>query len=292
VDEFLKIAELSPLTEKEEKILEAKMVWIFGSIRSGTTWLGRDLLRNPSNVYWHEPYIGWLLDVIPEWHSCNENSRYFFHRDHLKNILPSLRKLILARTYSQVQSLSANVIIKEPNGSGTADIIMRCFPKSKLIFLLRDGRDVIDSIIDSHKPNSWNQTNPITKFEPFTSEKMRLEAIEKHSKDYVRIIETVWEAYQEHDTKLRILVKYEDLLKDTFNEMKKIYKFLDISISDDNLKNIVETYDFSKIPDSEKGSGKFYRSATIGTWKKNLTVKEQEIIISIISSTLTKFGYL
>ena len=136
---------IPPLTDEQEDILEKKMIWIFGSVRSGTTWLGRDLLNHPSTIYWHEPYIGWHLDVIQEWHY---EDRYFFSKNHMNNIIPTLRKLILARTFSQVQSLSYNIVIKEPNGSGAADIIMNCFPKSKLIFLLRDGRDVIDSIID------------------------------------------------------------------------------------------------------------------------------------------------
>ena len=126
---------IPPLTNEQEDILEKKMIWIFGSVRSGTTWLGRDLLNHPSTIYWHEPYIGWHLDVIQEWH-YGEN-RYFFSRNHMNNIIPTLRKLILARTFSQVKSLSLNIVIKEPNGSGAADIIMNCFPKSKLIFLLR-----------------------------------------------------------------------------------------------------------------------------------------------------------
>jgi len=40
------------------------------------------------------------------------------------------------------------IIIKEPHGSLAADTISECLPNSKIIILLRDGRDVLDSEVD------------------------------------------------------------------------------------------------------------------------------------------------
>ena len=74
----MEVPSFPPLTDEQEDILGKKMIWIFGSVRSGTTWLGRDLLNHSSTIYWHEPYIGWLLAAIPEWHYGEE--RYFFSR--------------------------------------------------------------------------------------------------------------------------------------------------------------------------------------------------------------------
>jgi len=283
------LPQLEPLQENQEDVLETKIVWILGSIRSGSTWLASELLDHPSNIYWHEPYIGWHLDAIREWHFGSE--RYFFSHHHKRNWIPSLRKLILARTYSQANTLTKNVIIKEPNGSGSADILMECFPKSKLIFLLRDGRDVVDSIMDAHRPDSWNRNNPITRFEPITSEKMHYDEIEKHSKDWKRLTETVWKAYQNHNSKLRLLIKYEDLRSNTFDELKKIYDFLNIDINTDDLHKVIQTFDFEKIPKDKKGPGKFHRLATPNAWRENFNKKELEIINSIMGDTLKKVGY-
>jgi hypothetical protein len=86
-------------------------------------------------------------------------------------------------------------------------------------------------------------------------------------------------------------VRYEDLRMDTFAELRKIYNFLHISISDDELKKIVDRYDFKNIPESEKGPGKFNRSATPGGWKKNFSKEEQELMNSIMGGTLTQMGY-
>ena len=46
------------------------------------------------------------------------------------------------------------VVVKEP-GSHAADTIMDLFPDSTLIFLLRDGRDVVDSWLDAYRDGSW-----------------------------------------------------------------------------------------------------------------------------------------
>jgi len=43
------------LSEEEEEQLERKMAWILGSGRSGSTWLGTQLLNHPENVIWDEP---------------------------------------------------------------------------------------------------------------------------------------------------------------------------------------------------------------------------------------------
>lgn len=291
-DEFtpLNANELKPLTQDQENILESNLVWIFGSIRSGSTWLGTQLLKHESHVIWPEPYIGWHLDSIRDWHYGNED-RYFFSHYHKNNWLQPLRKLILARAHSQAQSISKKLIIKEPNGSGASNIIMECFPNSKLIFLIRDGRDVVDSIMDAHEPNSWNKDNPITKFEPLKNYDMRWAAIENHSKEWKRIIEAIWTSYLKHKKELKLIVKYEDLLVNTKNELKKIYQFLGKDGNDEFIQLAVEKYSFENIPGSQKGKAKFFRRAEPGAWKENFNEKEKDLMNSIMGSTLKNFDY-
>ena len=73
--------------------------------------------------------------------------------------------------------------------------------------------------------------------------------------------------------------------------MKKIYDFLEIKVRGDKLRKTIKQYDFKKIPDSEKGSGKFNRSAKIGGWKENFDKKEQELMNAIMEKSLKEFGY-
>ncbi len=272
------------LTENEEDTLEKKITWIFGTVRSGTTWLGTELLNHSSNVPWAEPYIAWHLLALRLKHG--KRSDYFFSEQHKKDWMPGLRKLILSRTFSHAKSLSKNVIIKEPNGVAGADLIMECLSHSKLIFLLRDGRDIVDSLIDAHRPGSWNKG-----MAPLRTKKDRIEAIKKYSNGWKKSVTVLWNTYQKQPDELRHFVKYEDLRKNTFPELKKIYDFIGEKISDDELKKIIERYEFDNIPKSKKGPGKFTRAATPGGWKNNFDDAEKDLMNSKMKDDLKKFDY-
>jgi len=273
------------LSADQEDLLEKRMVWVFGSSRSGSTWLGTQLLRHPDNVIWDEPYIGRHFEMVKPWQE-KRGRRYFFSPYHKNNWLPWLRKLILARTFSEFQTVDMNVIIKEPNASEGCGIILGSLPNSKLIFLLRDGRDVVDSNIDAIRPGSWNKD-----WTSVVQSKSIKELINIFSDLWKRSIENVWNAYQQHPERNRILVKYEDLLTNTLTELRKIYDFLHISITDDQLKDITDRFNFEKVPESKKGSGKFYRIATPGKWKDNFNQDEKELMNSIMGETLKKMNY-
>ena len=74
-------------------------------------------------------------------------------------------------------------------------------------------------------------------------------------------------------------------------ELRKIYHFLDIEITDDQLEKIINKHDFKKIPEKEKGTGKFFRSASIGGWKNNFNLDEQHLMNSIMGKMLKKINY-
>lgn len=279
------VSNMETLTESDEEILERKIVWIIGSARSGTTWLSRDLLNCPENYFWNEPKI--IHSIKPQ---ITDNPKSFFS-PHYKNIWSVyLRKLLLARIYAHTQSLKQNVIIKEPLDEDEPEIVMLCLPKSKFIFLVRDGRDIVDSKVDVHKPNSWLRKKG-GRPEVLNSEESRKRAIRSYSKTWNITMSNIKKAFSKHDPQLRIEIKYENLLSNTFLELKKIYKFLGISIEDNRIKKIIEKSSFEKIPDSMKGPGKIYRSALPGNWKKNFTATEREIMNNIMEKTLKEFGY-
>jgi len=272
------------LTQEKENQLEKKLVWVFGSPRSGTSWLVQRMLNLPKfNLIWNEPHLGAYLN--PKGIGRLGSTELFFSEKHYTSWLPILRKLVLERAYAHGKTLSKNIIIKDPNGSRGSKIVMRCLPSSKLIWLLRDGRDVLDSKIDMHKNDSWNpQFQPLTKDE-------RPKIIKKYSSEWKIFSETVEEAYNKHNPELRLLVKYEDLVQDTFSELKRILEFITVKKDDEEIRKIVERYAFNNIPKDNKGPGKFNRSATPGGWRKNFDDEEIKLINDLMGSTLIKLGY-
>jgi len=271
-------------------------VWIIGPPRSGTTWLGTQLLSHQTKSM-NEPQLGLHLGmrqprikekIVRHIDIFKNEPDYFFSDIYSETWKHYLRKLILHRIYAQFEDLSHKIIIKEPNGSMGMDIITECLRNSKIIFLIRDGRDAIDSKIASLQKDSWGMKD--YGYTPIPPEKMLME-IKYQAELWVRLIEILSKAFNEHPAESRLLVKYEDLLKNTLEELEKIYEFLEIDIPENELKKIVEEHSFENIPSKDKGPTKVTRSASPGKWKENFNEKEQSIIQKILEKTLADLGY-
>jgi len=212
---------------------------------------------------------------------------YFFSEKYKDAWLYFLRKLILNRIFAQFQDISKNIIIKEPSAYNAGDILSQCMPNSKIIILIRDGRDVIDSLVDAKQKEGFmtkSGSNPI-------KEQKLTHFIKNQSNLWINVMKHLMKTYDDHSEKLRILVRYENLRNNTFEELEKIYKFLEIDIDKKTLQRIVEKYSFENIPDKMKGKGKFARSASPGKWKENFSEKEKKIMNDIMNETLRELGY-
>jgi len=201
-----------------------------------------------------------------------------------------LRKLILNRIHNQFEDLSSKIIIKEPSGSIAADIVAKCLPKSRIIIMFRDGRDILDSKIDAMSSSGWETVEKKGLREPIT-EKNRLKFIQKHARKWVHLVQTLKKTYNEHPKELRHQLHYEELLKDTLPKLKKLYQFLEIDAKEEDLKKIINRYSFEKIPENQKGEGKFRRFATPGMWKENFNEDEKRLIEKIMGETSRDLGY-
>jgi len=176
------------LSIEEELILEKNLVWIFADRRSGTTWLAKELLSHDTK-FLDEPLIGLHLGLFAGSNAGIKRTidiqkgrtDYFFSEHHQDSWIYFLRKLILNRIHNQFEDLSSKIIAKEPSGSIAADMIAKCLPKSKIIIMLRDGRDILDSKIDGLTPQGWETVEKKGLLEPIT-EKNRLRYIKKHAK--------------------------------------------------------------------------------------------------------------
>lgn len=286
------IVELSP---EQELVFEKNLIWLFGSARGGTTWVALQLLSHQTNSI-NEPHIDEHLGAqateisdrfVRRIDNPQKNPEYFFSKKYRDVWIYYLRKLILNRFYAQARDLTRKTIIKELDTWGTADILTECTKNSKIIILLRDGRDVLDSLIDARTKEGFmtkegNMTPPPANRRVFITD---------HSKLWVARNENFLKTYENYPKNLRYMVKYEDLLKNTFEELKKLYKFIDVDIDDNEIQKLITKFSFKNIPEKEKGKGKFYRIASPGLWKKNFSEDEKKVMDSVMGKMLQKFGY-
>jgi len=294
-DDYI-LPKIKELSQKEEELLEENLVWLFSYARSGTSWLAGQLLSHKTKFF-NEPLIGAHLVVLAPFVLTNKIIRnrdlyynqpnYFFAKRYENTWKFFLRKLILNRIHAQFDDLSSKIIIKEPNGSFAVDLLSEVFPKSKIIILIRDGRDMIDSKVDSLQKDSWGTKEGVFSL----PESARLGYIRFHSHSWIKIVELLMKTYQSHAKGLSYKLRYEDLLIDTSENLKQLYDFIGVDINENDLKKIIDKYTYKNLPTEAKGKGKVVRSASPGLWKKNLTKKEQGIMNSIMGKTLKEMNY-
>jgi len=289
-------------------VQETRLAWIFGSSRSGSTWLLKMLSDLEGVVPIDDPHLGHHLGVwrpIPlAWAACDdppelstlldvkaEESGYFFAERHREAWSEPLRALIMARFEAQASEVgitdpaqAAAFVVKEP-GSHVAPFLAELFPSSKVIFLLRDGRDVVDSWLDAYSDGSW--AIPGGAFP--VNEEGRIPLIKWLSEVWAYRSRAVKQAYDARAEGDRIQIRYEELRSATDTCMERICAIAGIDA--ERVAEVVEAHRFEKLPRAERGRRSFTRQARPGGWRDNLNAAEQKAMHEAMGDALAEFGY-
>jgi hypothetical protein len=286
---------------------EGRLLWIFGSSRSGSTWLLKMLSEFEGVVPIDDPHLGHHLGVwrpiplawaageepMPELKTLleikAEEPGFFFAERYRDAWWEPLRTLIRARFEAQaadagVGEAPAAYVVKEP-GSHVAPLLTDLFPGSKLVFLLRDGRDVVDSWLDAHRPGSW----AIRGGAFAVSEEGRI--------PLVRWLSTVWsfrtravlEAFDARPPENRLLIRYEEMREQTEESLRSVARL--VGLDPGRAPDIATRHTFERLSPDERGPLKEVRSATPGGWARNLTREEQDAMHEVMGETLEMVGY-
>jgi sulfotransferase family protein len=286
---------------------EDRLLWIFGSSRSGSTWLLRMFSELDGVVSIDDPHLGHHLGVWrpiplawaasaepPELRTLLDAKRkedgYFFADRYRESWWGPLRELIRARFEAQAAELpptdAPTYVVKEP-GSHVAMLLTELFPKSKLIFLLRDGRDVVDSWLAAYRDGSWAIPGGAFPVAPWG----RLPLIRWLSSVWVYRTREVWCAYDGRDAGERVLIRYEELRDRTVETLERAATLLDFEVDPEGLEQIADRHAFERVPAEKSGSLEAIRLASPGSWKDNLSAEEQLAMHEVMGETLAEFGY-
>lgn len=278
-------------TAKGSGINPENIVWIFGTARTGSTWLGSMLSEIEGHALWDEPRVGELFGVFltERENYLRENNKEFIltKNPHQSAWLESVRSLVLEGAKARFPE-AEHVTIKEPNGSTGAPFLMEVMPESRMILLVRDPRDIVASILDGVKEGGW-----LTKAKDlgghWKQDAGGLDAYaERRSNAILRDISSAKRAYETHKG-YKTLVRYEDLSADTLGVMQRVCSSLGLVVDGAHLARAVEKFSWESIPAESKGVGKRHRKATPGGWKEDLTSEQIELVERITAPLLEEF---
>lgn len=216
-----------------------KKLYKYGDLNqySNFSKLVRDILK-------HWAMAMWNLDV-----DINE----MFTEIKTKNYI-NIVNYVCGKIAKKTSATAVSWGDKTPDYTLNLDELLKIFPDSKIIYLIRDGRDVAMSLLKQH----WGQKN-IYKcavyWKKCVASKTRLKELKRKGK----VLE----------------VKYEELLKKPELIMSQVYKFLEQEYDSKKMKALIDTI----------------KADNYNKWKKFLSNREIRIFEGVAGTELAQEGY-
>ena len=254
-------------------------VFILGSPRSGTTYLGTLLAALPDATYFYEPPVmKYYARLVYENRVDLARSRRFYRR--------GFQSLLLAAPGS-----GPRVVEKNPNHTWIAETLLSVFPDAKFVMIVRDGRDTALSL--SEKPWHRLDSQDSGRYEPggyaygpephFYIEPERLTEFAATSD--IHRCAWIWRRHTEEIQRLtqilpeesRLEIRYEALLEYPEETIRELLSFIDD-----------ESPEARRALLTVAASG--HRNS-IGRWQSQLSDDDIAVIEDECASTLQRLGY-
>lgn len=307
--------------------IEPRTTWIWGSPRSGSSWL-LDLLGHPARVA-RDDRLGFVLSepgrptrVIPadepsfghhfapfeqpicvdgQWmpgsiiNGSEGRPTYLLAREHSVVWKPWLRGLILSRLAAVRAEAAANgladpdaaIVVKETPSGHAADRVMGLLPRSRAILIVRDPRDVVDSLASAFAPGGFMAEQFGVTWEGAE----RAEGIAWAAKTWAMSMDVGRNALEAHDPSLGRTVRYEDLLGDPAPIVAELTDWIGVGRDRSEVEAAVSELSFSNLPADDVGERKRRRSARPSAWRENLSSSESNLVEEIVGDRIELYGY-
>ena len=162
-------------------------------------------------------------------------------------------------------------------------MLLDATPESRMMFLIRDPRDVIASRLDAFGEGGWTgQDRDYSTTEKLNAQTKRL------AEDYLKVVSQVQKAYESHPGK-KAIIRYEDLRYDTINVLKAMYDALKVEADEAQIEAAVVKHSWTRLPEEKKGKDKFFRKAQPGSWREDLSPEQIKLIEDITGPILSKY---
>jgi len=280
-------------------------VIIIGAGRSGTKMLRNVLCFHPRLITWPCDEINYI------WRYGNAS----YPTDELGeiNATPSVCKYI-RRKFEKIGNSIPNSIIIEKTCANSLRIpfILKIFPKAKFIFMIRDGRDVVESarrrwkagiefkyifqkskwipVVDLpyygfnffknrlykiySKENKLKRWGPIfNNLDKYLREKSLIEVC---GFQWKVCVEKAEQFFDDFDKNRYLKIKYEELVREPIYNFEKIFSHIGIEL-DFPLKEKIKNYVTNK---------------NVGKWKKTLSKEDMKKLMPVIHEVLKSENYI
>ena len=306
-----------------EEIAEIKQFFprekffIFGHARSGTTLLTRLARLHPevhcnyqAHFFTRRPLLKSLVDSpeAEEWLRRKSN-RWNQGRDLSPLVLRAAADFIMERDAAK----EGKMIVGDKSPSSTIHgqavrDMHAVYPDAKLIYIVRDGRDVLVSerfrnLVEESKFLKQEDKHIIqelrkdqSQFTNGTRSIFTDAFIQRVAKGWVENLREMEDEGKRLYSENYFSLCYEDLLTRPFDEMTKLWNFLSVKKTDASLEERIKT-EITSNPDEEwqtkrnEDIASFLPKGQAGNWKRLFTEKDKSLFKEVAGGMLIKWGY-
>jgi hypothetical protein len=285
-----------------------KPIFIIGVGRSGSTILHKIFIEHPQ-VAWLStlcdkypdkpsinrllmkaidyPVVGRYLKKIVEPGEC-----YDFWEHHCKGFRRPCRDLFaedvtnktkrkIRKVMSEMMTNKKRRLIVKITGWPRIGFLHEIFPDAKFIHILRDGRAVVNSMINVHWWWGWRGPQNWRWGELTPSQK---EQWERYNRSFIVLAAIEWKFLMDSIEKARgniskrdfLEVKYEDFCSETLDIFRDVTKFCNLNWSRE-FENSIKKYPLRN---------------TNYKWLEELTDKQKNVLEEVLNDYLKRYDYL
>ena len=136
---------------------------------------------------------------------------------------------------------------KDPRNTFTAEIWKNIFPDMKIIYLIRHPIDIADSLLRRQKKEIQSDLQSKKKYSNVAKALLKINHTNYNSsmiinshEDCFKLIDLYYNQILSNKIENSIIIRFEDVLSDPEEEIKKIIKFCNMHIDEKILKNIID----------------------------------------------------
>jgi sulfotransferase family protein len=303
--------------EEIKQFFPREKFFIFGHARSGTTLLMRLVRLHPevhcnyqAHFFTRQPLLKSLVNTpeAEEWLTRKSN-RWNQGRDLSPLVLRAAADFIMERDAAKEGKLIVGD--KSPSsaihGQAVRDM-HSIYPDAKLVYIVRDGRDVLISerfrnLVEESKFLKAEDKRVIEELRkdqtPFTNGTRSIfteTVIRRVAKGWITNVQETEEEGKRLFGDRYCSLRYEDMLERPFQELTRLWKFLGVKETDESLEEKLKA-EMESNPDEEwqakrnEGIASFLPKGQAGNWERLFTARDKSLFKEVAGAMLIKWDY-
>lgn len=288
---------MSQRFDRIRRLWEKQLFFIAATEKSGTTWLQIMLNAHPEIACRGEGHF--FSGLMPEIRKAFDaysstlkgiNEKVFGEVESFPELSDAHRLFLARATISSIMAEygdHANIRAvgeKTPGNIRRLRQLKNLFPTAKLIFMLRDGRDIAISGW-FHLRRQWGEE---AGKEPIANYARRLAEAWRNDIDMAR-------AFSKEHPEICHWVRYEDLLTNPNDQMERVLKFLGMNSSPEIVKACVAAGDFKQLSHGrdrgQENISSHFRKGVAGDWRNHFDAEAISNFDQEAGDLLREFGY-